>query len=90
MKTVVPQGTGGSNPPCSDPVPKKPEKIRIKDRAILSDYWGFEPERCCNNLKAQALHEQIPAQDAPGNAQAGVERANRMFATGTPNPPCSG
>jgi len=36
------------------------------------------------------LHEQIPAQDAPGNAQAGVERANRMFATGTPNPPCSG
>ena len=27
--------------------------------------------------------------DAPGNAKAGVEGANRMFATGTPNPPCS-
>jgi hypothetical protein len=27
--------------------------------------------------------------DAPGNAETGVEGANRMFATGTPNPPCS-
>jgi hypothetical protein len=27
--------------------------------------------------------------DAPDNAQAGVEGANRMFATGTPNPLCS-
>jgi hypothetical protein len=50
---------------------------------------GFEPERCCNNPKAKALLEQNPAQDAPGNAEAGVEGANRMFATGTPNPPCS-
>ena len=30
------------------------------------------------------------AHECAGNAKAGVERANRMFANGTPNPPCSG
>jgi hypothetical protein len=41
------------------------------------------------NSKAKALLQENPAQDAPGNAQAGVEGANRMFATGTPNPSLS-
>jgi len=42
--------------------------------------------RCCKNSKAKALLEKCRRMDAPGNAKAGVEGANRMFATGTPNP----
>jgi len=33
------------------------------------------------------LQEKSSAHDVPSNTKAGVEGANRMFATGTPNPP---
>ena len=25
-------------------------------KLILQEHWGFEPERCCKNSKANALH----------------------------------
>jgi hypothetical protein len=43
--------------------------------------------RSCKKLQGVSLVSNYAAQDAPGNAQAGVEGANRRFATGTPNPP---
>ena len=50
---------------------------------------GFEPKRSLKNFKAKALLEFNPIQDVSGNAQAGVEGADRMSATVTPNPSLS-
>jgi len=65
------------------------------------DVCDWNPESPCSRLlnrgirtgallqksQGDSLARKIPAQDAPGNAQAGVEGADRMSATGTPSPP---
>ncbi len=56
-KTVVPQGTGGSNPPLS--VAKKSYRffsLGVLLRKTPRWQWGgFEPERSLKNFKAIAL-----------------------------------
>ena len=53
--------------------------------------WGVEDSNRSvpvANAKARgALKQESRYRDVPGNAQAGVEGANRTFASGTPNPP---
>ena len=89
LKTVVPQGTGGSNPPCSEMV-KKCQKIPLVVYMAINSqkYGGFEPERSGKNSR-RSLAKRMLAQDAPESAEAGVEARNRMLRAGTPNPPCS-
>ena len=51
-------------------------------------YEGFEPKRDWYNTKAQALISYA-AHGSAGSAETGVEGADRMSATGTPNPSLS-
>jgi hypothetical protein len=51
--------------------------------------WGIRTEALLKKFQGEALLQKVRRMDAPGHAEAGVEGSNRMFATGTPNPPCS-
>ena len=67
LKTVVPQGTGGSNPPCSEK-PIIAKKVlgcyRLKKAGTLGDSKQSTPVRD----QGEALLEERPVQDVPGSA----------------------
>ena len=89
MKTVVPQGTGGSNPPCSVNSLYNHKGKLYGFMLLLAGNVGIRNEAFLLKFQGAALLTGRPVQDVPGSAEAGGEGANRMFATGTPNPPCS-
>ena len=84
------KGTGGSNPPCS--------VIKTQSVFILKFYFvklhgyilqGIRTVALLLEIQGESLVGENSVQDVPGSAEAGVKGANTMFATGTPNPPCS-
>jgi hypothetical protein len=53
LKTVVPQGTGGSNPPCSEKPIIARKFFGCYKLKKSQNIGGFEPEHSCKKSKAK-------------------------------------